>query len=77
MADKETDKMTIEEAYRALDLYKIKDKEKRGLIISAISEKPMYEIVDMIVQISRGKDTKWLKSELGIEEQQENTRDER
>lgn len=76
MADKETDKMTIEEAYRALDLYKIKDEEKRGLIISAISKKPMYQIVEMTVQISRGKDIKWLKSELGIEEE-ENTVDER
>lgn len=76
MAEKELDKMTIEEAYRALNLYKIEDEEKRGLIISAISKKKMYEIVEMIVQISRGKDTKWLKSELGIEEQ-ENTRDER
>lgn len=77
MAD-ENKKMTIDEVHRALNLYKIMDNEERAFIISYINEKPMYEIVEMIVHLSRGKDIEWIKRELGIrEKQQENTRDER
>ena len=76
MAD--ADKMTLEEVYRALDLYKIMDNEKRAFIISYIKDRPKYEIVEMIVHLSRGKDIEWIKHELGIrEKQQEDTRDER
>lgn len=71
-------KMTLEEVYRALNLYKIMDNEKRAFIIGYINEKPMYEIVEMIVHLSKGKDIEWIKHELGIkEEKQEDTRDER
>lgn len=54
------------------------DNEKRAFIISYIKDRPKYEIVEMIVHLSRGKDIEWIKHELGIrEKQQEDTRDER
>lgn len=56
--------MTIDEVHRVLNLYKIMDNEKRAFIIDYINEKPMHEIVEMIVHLSRGKDIKWVEEEV-------------
>ena len=73
-----SDKMTIEQAKKALNLYNIEDQEERMFIIDSIRKKPMHIIVDMIVQLSKGRTIGELKEEFGIQTtKQENDIDER
>ena len=66
------DKMTETEARHLLDAYGINDKEKRDYIMGYIDSRPKYEVVEMVIHLSRGRDIKWIEEVIEYEKRLRN-----